>query len=63
MVWNLGRESEMLLANSAQQDESHNEPISKVLWVQDPDSKRRSYNVRPLSLTPNFAVRISDAGA
>ena len=44
MVWDLSRETDMLIASSGKGDDAHNEPISKVLWYPAP-GKRRTYHV------------------
>ena len=45
MVWDLGRDDEMLIATSGIGDDSHREPVSKVQWVPDADPKNKKYNV------------------
>ena len=47
MVWDLSRETDMLIASSGKGDDAHNEPISKVLWYPAP-GKRRTYHVSTL---------------
>ena len=56
LVWDYSRETDMLVASSGKGDESHNEPISKVLW-QKTAGKRRHYNVRA-SFTSRFLYYI-----
>jgi hypothetical protein len=45
LVWNFSREDDMLVASSGIGDDSHREPVSKVQWISDPDSKGKKYDV------------------
>lgn len=44
MVWDFSKETDMLIARSGKGDESHSEPISKVMW-QKASGKGRVFNV------------------
>ncbi|XP_064630583.1 cytoplasmic dynein 2 intermediate chain 2-like [Lineus longissimus] len=49
LVWNFSRDDDMLVASSGIGDDSHREPVSKVQWVTDPDSKGNKYNIMSVS--------------
>lgn len=47
IVWDLSREDDMVLTSSGIGDDSHREPVSKVIWVPDTSSlKKNKYLVR-----------------
>ncbi len=50
IVWDLNREDDLVIASSGIGDDSHREPVCKVQWIPDPESKDKKYNVRPLTL-------------
>ena len=43
-IWDLNREDDALIFTSGIGDDSHREPVTQVLWLQDPDKPKR-YNV------------------
>ena len=43
-IWDLNREDDALIFTSGIGDDSHREPVTQVLWLQDPDRPKR-YNV------------------
>ena len=45
LVWDLGRDDEMLIASSGIGDDSHREPVSKLIWVTSSDSQGQKYQV------------------
>lgn len=49
LVWDLSREDDILVATSGIGDDSHREPVSKVQWVKDPDSKSAKYKIVSVS--------------
>ena len=50
MVWDLSKEEDALIASSGIGDDSHREPVSKVHWIPDTESKSgQKYNVSWLS--------------
>lgn len=47
IVWDLSREDDMVLTSSGIGDDSHREPVSKVIWVPDTASlKKNKFLVR-----------------
>jgi len=42
LLWDLSKEDDMLLTTSGQGDDSHNEPVSKVIWVPDTTTSKKS---------------------
>lgn len=66
MVWDYSKENDMLIASSGKGDDSHNEPVSKVMW-QKVAGKRRQYNVSrevygiyTIPFTTNSVVEVTD---
>lgn len=50
LLWDLSKEDDMLLTESGQGDDSHNEPVSKVIWVPDTTtSKKNKYLLMSIS--------------
>ena len=45
ILWDTGREDEVQVATSGIGDDSHREPVSKVAWLPDPDSKGKKFHV------------------
>lgn len=45
MVWDVGNADNMLVATSGIGDDSHSEPVSKLVWIRDTGSKGGKYNV------------------
>ena len=45
IVWDTGKEDETRVASSGIGDDSHREPITKIQWVKDSESKSKKYNV------------------
>ena len=45
MIWDLSKEDENLVASSGIGDDTHREPITQLVWLQDPDKPKR-WNVR-----------------
>lgn len=46
-MWDLSREDDMVLTSSGIGDDSHREPVSKVIWVPDTSSlKKNKFLVR-----------------
>lgn len=45
IVWDTGREDDTVIYSSRIGDDSHREPVSKVHWVVDPESKGKQYQV------------------
>ncbi|XP_041371000.1 cytoplasmic dynein 2 intermediate chain 2-like [Gigantopelta aegis] len=45
LVWDLSREDDLVLATSGIGDDAHREPVAKVQWLLDPDSKTKRYNI------------------
>ncbi|XP_067936380.1 cytoplasmic dynein 2 intermediate chain 2-like [Watersipora subatra] len=60
MVWDYSRDTDMLVATSGKGDESHNEPISKVLWQRAP-GKRVRYNVLSVGMDGKILIWKLDA--
>ena len=51
-MWDLSREDDLVLATSGIGDDAHREPVAKVQWLLDPESKSKRYNVRrPLCIS------------
>ena len=50
-MWDTGKEDETLVASSGIGDDSHREPISKLQWVKDTDSKSNKYNVSRIAIS------------
>ena len=46
LVWDTGREDDMLIASSGNGDDSHREAVSKLTWVVDPESHGQKFHVR-----------------
>lgn len=44
MVWDLSKDDENLLATTGIGDDTHREPITQLVWLQDPD-KPKNYNI------------------
>ena len=42
LLWDLSKEDDMLLTTSGQGDDSHNEPVSKVIWVPDTTTSKKN---------------------
>ena len=40
MLWDLSREDDLLVASSGIDDDSHQEPVSKVHWITDSKGKK-----------------------
>lgn len=45
MVWDVGNADNMLVATSGIGDDSHSEPVSKLVWIRDTGSKGGKYNL------------------
>ncbi|XP_050396132.1 cytoplasmic dynein 2 intermediate chain 2 [Patella vulgata] len=45
LVWDLNKEDDLLISTSGIGDDAHREPVAKVQWILDPNSKGRSYNI------------------
>ncbi|KXJ25340.1 WD repeat-containing protein 34 [Exaiptasia diaphana] len=63
-VWDLSKEDDLLIGTSGLGNESHREPVTKVMWISDAASKGKKYQSKPLlSLEPGagylFRVRWS----
>ncbi|EDO43231.1 predicted protein [Nematostella vectensis] len=44
-LWDLSCEDEMLVASSGMGNDSHREPVNKIMWLLDPDSKGKKYQI------------------
>ncbi|KAK3094883.1 hypothetical protein FSP39_007461 [Pinctada imbricata] len=42
ILWDLSREDDMLLTTSGLGDDSHREPVSKLVWIPDPTSSKKN---------------------
>ena len=40
MLWDLSREDDLVVASSGIDDDSHQEPVSKVYWITDSKGKK-----------------------
>jgi len=49
IVWDTGKEDETRVASSGIGDDSHREPITKIQWVKDSESKSKKYNIVSVS--------------
>jgi WD40 repeat protein len=49
IVWDTGRTDDFLIATSGIGDDSHREPVAKLEWVIDPDSKGQKYHLVSVS--------------
>ena len=45
IIWDLNKEDDMIVASSGIGDDSHREPVCKVQWIPDPESKGKKYHV------------------
>ena len=45
IIWDLNKEDDMVVASSGIGDDSHREPVCKVQWIPDPESKGKKYHV------------------
>ena len=45
MVWDIGRDDDFLIATSGIGDDSHRDPVTKLQWVVDSESKGQRYHV------------------
>ncbi|XP_031555481.1 WD repeat-containing protein 34-like [Actinia tenebrosa] len=45
LLWDLSKEDDMLIGSSGMGSDSHREPVTKVLWIIDPDSKGKKYQI------------------
>lgn len=60
IVWDLSREDDMVLTSSGIGDDSHREPVSKVIWVPDTSSlKKNKYLVRLIQRQSIFFFKIA----
>ncbi len=44
-MYDLNKEDDMVVASSGIGDDSHREPVCKVHWIPDPESKGKKYHV------------------
>ena len=44
-VWSIVSESNQLVAHSGLNHNGHHEPVSKVMWIEDSQSKKTLHNV------------------
>ncbi|KAK3714549.1 hypothetical protein QZH41_014224 [Actinostola sp. cb2023] len=44
-LWDLSKEDEMLTGTSGLGSDSHREPVTKVMWISDPSSKGKKYQI------------------
>lgn len=59
-MWDLSREDDMVLTSSGIGDDSHREPVSKVIWVPDTSSlKKNKYLVRLIQSQSIFFFKIA----
>jgi hypothetical protein len=45
VVWDTSQTEETLVASSGIGDDSHRDPVSKLSWIPDPDSKGKKFHV------------------
>lgn len=45
LVWDVSRDDDLLVASSGVGNDSHREPVSKLQWVVDSESKGKKYNL------------------
>ena len=45
IIWDLNKDDDMIVASSGIGDDSHREPVCKVQWIPDPESKGKKYHV------------------
>lgn len=58
-MWDLSREDDMVLTSSGIGDDSHREPVSKVIWVPDTSSlKKNKYLVRLIHSQSIFSSKL-----
>lgn len=56
IVWDLSREDDMVLTSSGIGDDSHREPVSKVIWVPDTASLKKNKFLVRLIHSQSFLV-------
>jgi len=45
IIWDIGRDDDMVIASSGIGDDSHREAVSKLTWVVDPESQGQKFHV------------------
>ena len=50
VVWDTSQTEETLVASSGIGDDCHRDPVSKLTWIPDPESKGKKFQVRDLFL-------------
>ncbi|XP_013407902.1 WD repeat-containing protein 34 [Lingula anatina] len=49
MLWDTSKEDEMLIASSGIGGDAHREPVSKLRWIPDPESRGKKFNIVSIS--------------
>ena len=61
IIWDLNKDDDMIVASSGIGDDSHREPVCKVQWIPDPESKGKKYHVSTvlrMSIQRNHKLRV-----